>query len=205
MRCRDRRLGLLAVLLTVFAMAAPAASASTPCAAENLIPNGENIAAVRGATLCLLNVERARRGMKALRPNVQLRTSAQRYSQAMVQLSFFKHISPSGGTLLGRVRHSTAYMHRAGNYLLGENLAWGIQGRAMARQTVAAWMLSPVHRAVMLNPRFHDIGIGIAIGVPHEGAEAPAATYTSHFGRRTASKRRRLQQPDRAGFGPRSG
>jgi hypothetical protein len=38
----------------------------------------------------------------------------------------------------------------------------------------------------IVDPRFHDIGIGIATGIPYESAELPAATYTGHFGRRTA-------------------
>lgn len=66
--CRGRRLGLLTGVLAGLALVTPIASASSPCAAEGLSPTRENVAAVRGATLCLLNVERARHGMKALSP-----------------------------------------------------------------------------------------------------------------------------------------
>jgi hypothetical protein len=37
----------------------------------------------------------------------------------------------------------------------------------------------------MLNPKFRDIGIGIAIGAPEDVADTPAATYTTEFGTRT--------------------
>jgi uncharacterized protein YkwD len=42
-------------------------------------------------------------------------------------------------------------------------------------------MNSPGHRANILNPRFRQIGLGIALGNP-AGAEGGGATYASSFG-----------------------
>jgi uncharacterized protein YkwD len=46
-------------------------------------------------------------------------------------------------------------------------------------------MHSPGHRRNILDPRFRDIGIGIALGAPVDaGASLPGATYATDFGAR---------------------
>jgi len=44
-------------------------------------------------------------------------------------------------------------------------------------------MASPSHKRNILNRRFRHLGIGVALGAPV--AVDHAATYTTHFGRRT--------------------
>ncbi len=135
--------------------------------------------------MCLLNQERTSAGLTTLRSSRQLRTAAKRYSRAMVRRHFFNHVSPTGGTLVNRVLNSTVYIRGPGPALLSENLGWGLGDHATARAMVQAWMQSPTHRDVILDPLFHHIGIGIAIGAPQDGMGLPAATYTTYFGRRT--------------------
>ena len=43
-------------------------------------------------------------------------------------------------------------------------------------------MASPPHRAALLDPRFREIGVGVALGAPRGGITAPAATYVGELG-----------------------
>jgi uncharacterized protein YkwD len=44
-----------------------------------------------------------------------------------------------------------------------------------------AWMNSPEHRENILTRGYRELGIGITLGTPEDGAEA-GATYTVDFG-----------------------
>jgi len=170
-------------MISLSLAAAPTgASAATPCAGADLTPAADNVAQVRSATLCLLNRERTRRGLKRLAESPDLRKSAQGFSQAMVRESFFDHVSPGGSTLLSRVRNATAYLRNVSNYALGENIAWGTGEYATPAETMTAWMQSAGHRHNILNGRFRHVGIGIALGAPVDAQGMPAATYTTDFG-----------------------
>ena len=46
----------------------------------------------------------------------------------------------------------------------GENLAWGNGAFGSAGGILRAWLASPEHRANLLRPGFHRIGIGLAHG-----------------------------------------
>ena len=178
----------LPVLLATLALIAPtvgqAQAASPPCAGANVAPTAQNVDQVRIATLCLLNRERTRRGLKRLSESPQLRKSAQGFSQNMVNQNFFDHVSPSGSTLLSRVRSGTAYLQNVRAYALGENIAWGTGEYATPAETMKSWMASPGHRHNILNGRFRHVGIGIALGAPVDAAGEVAATYTTDFGYR---------------------
>ena len=180
---------LTSLALACLAVALPAATASAqapaPCANADLVPNGANVAAVRTATLCLLNVERTSRGLVALRADGQLRRVAQRYSGQMVTHRFFDHVGNDGSTLSSRILGTTKYVARAARWSLGENLYWGSGALATPAQSVQGWMNSPGHRRNVLNRRFRDIGIGITIGAPEDVSGAPAATYATEFGTRS--------------------
>jgi uncharacterized protein YkwD len=197
---RNLRGGLLPALLISLTLAVPAAAqparsgpagapaqgrqAGPRCPGADLMPSSENVADVRDATLCLLNAQRTRRGLKPLQLSPQLNKSSQRFSQMMVRQSFFDHVSPGGSTLLSRVRHGTRYLRGVRSYALGENIAWGSGEYATASETVKSWMESSGHRSNILNRRFIHIGVGIAIGAPEDAQGVPAATYTTDFGYR---------------------
>jgi uncharacterized protein YkwD len=177
---------LLALLVAVLLSLPAAASAASPCAGADLTPTAENVDQARAATLCLLNRERTRRGLKRLSESPQLRKSAQAFSKAMVRESFFDHVSPGGSTLLSRVRRGTAYLKNVRAFALGENIAWGSGEFATPAETMDGWMHSAGHRRNILNRRFRHIGIGITPGAPEDVQGMPAATYATDFGCRTA-------------------
>lgn len=180
-----RLLCSLALACVAIALPAATASAAAPCANADVLPNASNVAAVRSATLCLLNQERTSRGLVALRSDGQLRKVAQSYSGQMVVHRFFDHVGADGSTLASRILHTTKYAVRAANWSLGENLYWGSGDLATPRQSVVAWMNSPGHRRNMLNRKFRDIGIGITIGAPEDVSGQSAATYATEFGTRS--------------------
>jgi uncharacterized protein YkwD len=191
MRClRPTRTLLLAAAASLAVsggVASPAGAASAPCANADLVPAAAGLAEVRRATLCLMNRERTKRGMRALRSNSALRTASERYAQEMVRKAFFDHVSPSGSTLLSRIKKTT-YLKggnrpRASAWTLGENLAWGTEALSTPSATVRGWMRSAGHRRNILTRGFREVGIGVAIGTPSDGPDG--ATYVTAFGKRS--------------------
>ena len=177
LRCVLPALALAAVLVLP-------AGASAACRGAQLHPTAKNAGAVRHATLCLLNRQRARYGLPRLREQHALRKAAARYSKLMVRRGFFSHVSPSGSTMVSRVR-STSYLRGVRSWSLGENLAWGAGSAATPAKIVRAWMRSPGHRRNILDGSFREIGIGVVRGAPRRaGAARAAATYTTEFGHR---------------------
>jgi uncharacterized protein YkwD len=150
------------------------------CDNADVLPNAANVAAAQQATLCLVNNERVSRGRPRLHANDTLRGVAQAYTLEMVAHSFFSHVSPTGSTFDQRIRHA-GYLSGTRGWTIGENLAWGGGILSTPREIVSAWMHSPEHRRNILDRRFRDAGIGIAIGLPGPGA---GATYANEFGRR---------------------
>lgn len=160
-----------------------AAAPKPKCANESVEPAKGNLRAVRRATLCLLNVERTKRGLGKLRANRPLQGVATRYAKRMVKLSFFDHVSPTGSTFIDRILQSP-YVDAGDGYTVGENLAWGSGVLATPKRIVKAWMESQGHRTNILNGKFADIGVGVVPGVPVAGG-APGATYVNEFGTRS--------------------
>jgi uncharacterized protein YkwD len=177
---------LSTVLAASLALAVPAgASAAAPCTDATLLPDATNILRTKAATLCLLNSERAARGLAPLAANGQLGKAAESYSATMVRQQFFDHVSPSGSTLKNRVRGTSYLRGRIRSWSLGENIGWGSGVLASPQRIVNSWMSSPPHRRNILFRGFRHVGIGIVTGAPDDVEGLPAATYTTDFGHRT--------------------
>ena len=176
---RFPRLALaLAMALTLALMAAPASQAACSSASASVKTAGKR--ALVHATLCVLNVERRKRGLRPLRLNRKLSRAARGHSSAMASRHFFSHDSLAGGSFVDRIRR-TGYLRGARSWNVGENIAWGYGSLGTPRAIGRAWMNSPGHRANILSGSFRAIGIGIAAGTPSGGG---GATYTTDFGRR---------------------
>lgn len=196
------RVSVIGVLVVAFAcaLAVPAASTAAPasakarqggpaaCAAARVAVRAATLDDARRAVLCLLNRHRAQRKLPPLRPNPRLQRAARGHSRDMVRRGYFSHESPNGRSILDRAR-AVRYVPRSGSWALGENIGWGTGALGQPAALVRAWMRSPSHRSNILNPRFREIGIGIAIGVPVRDRALAArggATYTTDFGYRSA-------------------
>jgi uncharacterized protein YkwD len=161
---------------------APIARASSACSAVDTRPGNASEATLAKSAVCLINKQRARRGLRKLRLNARLSAAARRHTLDMVKRNYFSHTSRTGSDVVDRLTR-TGYMRGARAWTVGENLAWGSGGRSTPREIVAAWMKSSGHRANILQRRFREIGIGVVFGSP-QGSNGPAATYTTTFGAR---------------------
>ena len=180
-----RRHPLVLVLLACLSLAVipgSAAAKSPGCADASTRPGNASEAVLSNATVCLINRERARRGLRSLSVNNRLSRAAVSHTRDMIEKRYFAHESKSGLDVVDRLL-STGYLGRVRNWLVGENLAWGSGSRSTPREAVAGWMNSPGHRRNMLNRRFREIGIGVVFSAPHDRART-AATYTTTFGTR---------------------
>ena len=181
-----RPAALLLAPLAALAMAAPAHAVSTgtavsACPSAASTPSSGSVEQAERTTLCLVNLERTSRGLRRLRDNGRLERAATRHSRDMVRRDFFSHTSLGGASMVDRIK-DTGYLGRANGYSLGENIAWGTGSLGSPLKIVQGWMRSPGHRQNMLNPRFEELGVGIAPGAP--GGHSGGATYTTDFGAR---------------------
>lgn len=158
------------------------AEGTESCGAAKVIPEAAILPEARQALLCLINAERTARGLGKLRMNRRLTLASVRHSRDMVRDGYFAHDTPDGVSMTDRLRRAR-YVRAAAAWTIGENLAWGAGSRAAPTALVDAWMASPGHRANILQPRFREIGIGLAPAAPAPGIDAPAVTATTDFGR----------------------
>jgi uncharacterized protein YkwD len=180
---RRHRIVILVLAACVPAAGAPAAWARPPgvasCASASAQPTAAGRAVAEAATLCLVNRERTRRGLRPLRANRHLAAAARDHSTDMVRRGYFEH-----GAFATRIR-SHGYGRGSRAWTLGENIAWGNAELATPASIVDAWMHSPGHRANILYRGFKEAGVGVAAGVPDaEAAAVGGATYTLDFGAR---------------------
>ena len=159
---------------------APVAHASQACSNTDKRPGQASDDALAKSAVCLINKQRARRGLRKLRLNSRLSEAAQRHTVDMVKRNYFSHVSKSGRDVVDRLTR-TGYMRGARAWTVGENLAWGSGTLSTPREIVAAWMRSPGHRANILQRRFREIGIGVVFDSPRH-SNSTAATYTTTFG-----------------------
>ena len=154
--------------------------AGAACPNPDLAPSAESLQVMTEATLCLLNGERADRGLAPLAPNDRLAAAATAYARDLVAGSYFSHTGRDGSGVLERVER-TGYLTRDAGWMLGENLAWGTGGLATPGSIMRAWMNSPGHRDNILNPGYREVGIAVVTGNP-AAADGLGATYATEFG-----------------------
>lgn len=82
--------------------------------------------------------------------------AAQRHARDMARGNYFDHRGRDGSQPKDRVIRA-GYRPR----LSGENIAFGPE---TAEEVVAGWLDSPGHCANIMDPRFREIGVGVATG-----------------------------------------
>jgi uncharacterized protein YkwD len=171
-RCTRSLLIALAALLSAITIGSGIAPASAhACANVRAAATSASSSQVRSAVRCLVNSQRAAHGLRPMRSSGDLSRAAHRHAVDMVRRRYFDHVSPDGRTVAQRVKR-TGYLSGARRWALGENIGWGSGSAASAAGIVDAWMKSPGHRAVILDRRFHEVGLGVAGGIPHGGSGA---------------------------------
>jgi uncharacterized protein YkwD len=133
------------------------------CPDGDLMPDDSNLGLLNASILCLVNGERADNGLPALNQVAELDQSSAGMCQRMVTEQFFAHVTPDGKTVVDRIK-PTGYIPNGGDWVVGENLAWGSGGLSTPDAIVNGWMNSPGHRANILNCGLRAIGVGMASG-----------------------------------------
>jgi uncharacterized protein YkwD len=140
----------LAIVATVFAATAPAASAK--------------LTRLERQVVRLVNQERQAYGLTPLRAQASLVRAARSHSRAMAQVPFFSHVSPGGSTPSDRAQASGYSTRGCRRWCVGEAIAWGTGELATAESIVRGWMKSSCHRRILLTTAFRDVGVGTARG-----------------------------------------
>ena len=177
---------VVAVAIALMVCCAPAAgsaaAAGGDCARARELPREASLELAVAPVMCLVNGERAERGLAPLRASRTLARSARAHSLDMVQRRYFSHISPGGATVCERVRRMG---YRAGGCRVGETIAWGTGKRSTPAELVRSFMNSAGHRRILLERRYREVGVGLALGAPVDGVgDGDGATLTLDFGRR---------------------
>jgi uncharacterized protein YkwD len=149
------------------------------CPGSGKVPSSDDLTTPRVAILCLLNQERARYGLAALRQNAVLELASQRHSEDMGARDFFEHDTPEGVDPSTRT-HAAGYA--AVGVYVGENIYWGEEAMGTPVKAVEGWMDSPGHRENILRPQFAEVGVGVGLDTPRPGDHGRSAVYTTDFG-----------------------
>lgn len=115
--------------------------------------NGSSQGDYASQVVALVNAERAKYGLSALKVDSRVQQAAQVRAAETVQS--FSHTRPNGSSF------STALTEAGVSYTRsGENIAYG---QSTPQQVVQAWMNSSGHRANILNESFTTIGVGYTV------------------------------------------
>src|ERR1700730_10942651 len=172
---------LLGAVAPVIAVARPVVTrrASPPCPGADLRPQAFAAGQVEAATVCLINRIRVSHRLPALHANRYLERVAGSQVGPMVRWNYFADVRPSGQTP-ARLIASTRYAAHAAGLSTGQNIGWGGGDDNTPARIVAACMRSPPHRAVILAPRFHDVGAAAASVLPtFVGRGVPGVLYAA--------------------------
>jgi uncharacterized protein YkwD len=176
MRRIAQRLAVTSLLALAGAAATPSIAAA--CSGADNSPSTLGETRTARATLCLLNAERAARGLRKLRPDARLRRAADRHAGDMVARRYFAHESKSGASFVTRIKR-TGWTRSRRSWRVGENIGYGSGALATPRAMVRGWMNSAGHRQNILARQFRLIGVGVAGGSPTGGG---GTTYATDFG-----------------------
>lgn len=129
----------------------------------NLIYPGQTInvptkeqASIEQEVTKLVNAERAKAGLPALKSDWELARVAEFKSQDMRDKNYFSHTSPTYGSPFTMMKNFGITYKAA-----GENIA---KGQRTASEVVQAWMNSEGHRANIMSKSFTHIGVGYVEG-----------------------------------------
>lgn len=193
--CRDearpwaaarRIVAAVAVLVASMSFAGVATARGRGCRGARTPIARTSRASLQRTVVCLINHQRRRRGLPALRENARLNRSAQGWTDVMVTHRDFSH----GADFAARI---SAVGFDWSN--VGENIATGYR---TATAVVRAWMASKGHCQNILNPVYRYVGTGVADN-SISGYSTLAGTWTQDFGLLMG------QHPASAKWGPAEG
>jgi uncharacterized protein YkwD len=171
----------VAVLALLFSFAFSALPQRADAASCRGASNWASLKQARGALLCLVNRERARRGLRAMRVNRRLNGVARRHAGDLVRFRFVGHHSPRRGGLMQRVKRS-GWARGRRSWTYGEIMGDGLNRGASPSRIMRAWMRRPIHSKAILHPRFTSMGVGAVRGRPRGSrSKRGARTFVMTF------------------------
>lgn len=150
-------------LAIVFAASAIVVGSSTAADAVTRVERSIESAAAQGDLLALVNAYRADNGLQAVSPSGALTSAAAWMAGDMAVRNYIGHVSSDGRSPTQRM---SAFGYPATAMYTGENLG---AGYGSASAVLAGWQTSAAHDAVLLNPNYNAIGIGLVY--------EPSSTY----------------------------
>lgn len=107
----------------------------------------------------LINEQRGKLGLASLEWNDEIAEMARLHSENMANYKFFSHTGQDGSMVNDRADAFGIKKWRA----IGENIAYNRGYENPAASAVERWMQSPAHRENLLNGRWKESGIGVAV------------------------------------------
>ena len=105
--------------------------------------------------IALVNAYRANNGLQAVSSNSALTAAAAWMAGDMAAKNYLGHVSSDGRSPTQRM---SAYGYPATSMYTGEDLG---AGYGTASGVLAGWQASAAHNAVLLNPNYNAVGIGL--------------------------------------------
>lgn len=136
--------------------------------------------------LRLINRQRTKHGLHALRLNALLTAAARAHSSEMGDRQYFSHSSSDGQSFASRIA-SFGYSRKGYRaWRVGENIYWGAGLFGTAVAAVDDWMHSAAHRRVILTRGLRDIGLGaVDCSKGFDAANSTVTFFTMDVGRRS--------------------
>ena len=155
------------VLTLVLAIAALTTATSMTAAAATRFERGLGSASAQSDLIALINAYRASNGLQAVSPNGALAAAATWMAGDMAARNYIGHVSSDGRSPTQRM---SAFGYPATSMYTGEDLA---AGYPTAGTVLAGWQASPAHNAVLLNPNYNAVGVGLISN--------PSSTYNWYW------------------------
>lgn len=125
----------------------------------NRKPNENQIYELEKLTFALINQKRAENGLTSIVWSDEVAKVARLHSENMVKFSFFAHRGMDGKNVDGRADSFGLTRWT----LIGENIAYNRGYKNPCETAVEKWMLSTSHRENILNDRWKESAVGIAV------------------------------------------
>jgi uncharacterized protein YkwD len=159
-------------LAVAFAVTAFASGLSVPVSAATQIDTTQRSASAQNDLLSLVNMYRAANGLQGVAPNGALTAAASWMAGDMAARNYIGHVSSDGRSPTQRM---ASFGYPATSMYTGEDLG---AGYATADGILSGWQASAAHNAVLLNPNYNSIGIGLV----YEPSSAYKWYWAADFG-----------------------
>lgn len=118
------------------------------------VPNIDDVKKLEEEVVRLVNAERAKMGLHALKHNWELSRVARYKSQDFINKNYFAHQSPTYGSPFDMIKQFGIKYTAA-----AENIA---KGQPTPASVMNSWMNSTGHRNNILSSSYYEIGVGVA-------------------------------------------